>query len=207
MSIDALILLFASYLLGGIPSGLLLGSLRGTDVRQLGSGNIGATNVARTNGIALGVLTLLLDAGKGALAVGLAQLAAPAGDAAVLPALAAVGVVVGHCFPALLKFRGGKGVATVFGAMLLLAPAALLLPLLLFATIAGLSKLISLAAIVAALTLPAGAVLAAEPRAIVAASVLLAAIVIGRHHENIGRLLAGREKPLEIRRDEALPSK
>ncbi len=198
MNLQGVILVFASYLLGGVPTGLLLASLRGLDIRRLGSGNIGAANVARTTGVVAGVLTLVLDAAKGGLAVGLAGLAPATATTTdgLLAACAAVGVVAGHCWPVLLGFRGGKGVATMLGAMLVLSPWALPLPLLLFAAVAGLSRIVSLASIVGALALPAGSALAGDPAATIVASALLACVVIGRHHENIARLLSGTEKPL-----------
>ncbi len=195
-----MVLVLASYLLGGVPTGLLLARLRGLDIRRLGSGNIGAANVARTTGVVAGVLTLVFDAAKGGLAVLLASLA-PATATSInglLPACAAVGVVVGHCWPVLLGFRGGKGVASLLGAMLVLSPWALPLPLLLFGTVAGLSRIVSLASIVGALALPAGSALAGDPAATTAATALLACVVIGRHHENIARLLSGTEKPLTL---------
>src|SRR5215475_3204007 len=108
------IVFLAAYSCGSIPFGLLLGKLLGaTDVRQTGSGNIGATNVARSVGLSAGVLTLLLDAAKGALPVWLARHYFP--DHAALQILAGLGALVGHCFPIWLKFRGGKGVATAAG--------------------------------------------------------------------------------------------
>src|SRR5467141_827604 len=126
---------FAAYLLGSIPFGLLLTKLfGGGDVRKAGSGNIGATNVARVAGPLPGILTLLLDAAKGAAAVWLA--ARFSNESATWMMFAALAALIGHCFPVWLKFRGGKGVATAAGVFLMLSPLALLGSVIVFVLVA-----------------------------------------------------------------------
>ncbi len=178
-----------SYLAGSVPFGLLLIRLAGLgDLRRIGSGNIGATNVLRTGRRGLAAATLLLDAAKGLLAVGVAALACGPFGAA----LAAVCVVAGHCFPVWLGFRGGKGVATGLGALLgldwrvgIAACAAWLLAV-------GVNRISSMGALAAMATGSGlGAGLLGWPAW--AAAVLVAALVVARHRGNIGRLLAGTE--------------
>jgi len=187
-----------AYLVGSIPSGLLLARLKNVDVRTTGSGNIGATNVARSAGKTLGILTLLLDAAKGALPVLLADAldlfpaANPAFDQRATIA-AALGAVTGHVFPVTLGFRGGKGVATALGALAALAPAALPLPLLAFLVGFGTTKQVSVGSICAALAAPFGAVVAGYPAAVSAAVAVVAALILFRHRENMARIRAGTE--------------
>ena len=123
------LVLLAAYLVAAIPFGVLLGRVGGVDVRRVGSGNIGATNVLRHRGILAGLATLLLDAAKGAAGVALALRIEPQGW---LPQAAAVAVVLGHCYPVYLAFRGGKGVATAAGAFAVLSPVLALLSLVVF---------------------------------------------------------------------------
>jgi glycerol-3-phosphate acyltransferase PlsY len=181
------------YLLGSIPFGLLLTRLAGHgDIRQIGSGNIGATNVLRTGGKGLAALTVLLDLVKGAAAVVSAE---RWGHEA---ALAAAGcAIVGHMFPVWLGFRGGKGVATALGVLIPLAwPVALVTAVLWMAT-ALLFHYSSLAALVAAVAGAAlGAILADKATALLIAGIAL--LIIARHHANIRRLLAGTESPISF---------
>ncbi|HKU96010.1 MAG TPA: glycerol-3-phosphate 1-O-acyltransferase PlsY [Vineibacter sp.] len=187
------------YLLGSIPFGLIFTRLAGAgDIRQVGSGNIGATNVLRTGRKGIAAATLLADAGKGAVAVLAAG--AFAGEPASLAA--GLGAVLGHCFPLWLKFKGGKGVATTLGCLLAwswpLGIAACLLWLLLAVLfrISSLSALLGLAltAVLAWLfgvAPPWGYAVSSIPMAIVVT--LTIALVWAMHHENIARLLAGTE--------------
>jgi glycerol-3-phosphate acyltransferase PlsY len=190
-----LLLIVAAYLIGGIPFGYLLVRLKtGQDVRAMGSGNIGATNVLRTTGRAFGVLTLLLDIAKGYLAVWLMQRATQ-GDIAWMSA-AAFAVLMGHGFPIFLKFQGGKAVASFVGAYLCLAPAPLLSCIALFVLIVAVSKYISLGSIVAAGLFPLAVWLIRRPEphwSILLASLLSGAFIIWRHRSNIARLRAGNE--------------
>jgi glycerol-3-phosphate acyltransferase PlsY len=209
---DLLIIAAASYLLGSIPFGYLLVRIfRGEDVRQGGSGNIGATNVARKSPV-LGTFTLLLDALKGTCAVWLtyeALLRAYPGNVAVdlYPWISAAGVfaVVGHMFPVWLQFRGGKGVATSLGAFALLAPHAILGSVVVFLLVALVSRYVSLASIAASVSFPLltwfsfrGTSRDSLPSVLPMA--VVACLVIAKHHQNIRRLLAGTESRFGLRR-------
>jgi acyl phosphate:glycerol-3-phosphate acyltransferase len=183
-----------SYLLGSIPFGFILVRVfRGQDVRETGSGNIGATNVARSSPV-LGILTLLLDALKGTAAVALTRAFFP--GRSLLAGMAAVFAIVGHVFPVWLKFRGGKGVATGLGSFVLLAPKSLLAAAGVFIAIVLLFRRVSLGSIVAVGLFPLIACLLhdyyGEPQmlALMAAASIL---IVARHHQNIRRLLAGTE--------------
>lgn len=216
-----------AYLLGSIPFGyILVRVFRGEDVRAIGSGNIGATNVAR-KAPGLGVATLLLDAGKGFAAVIVAirvmyflhpptyQLVSgehlEAFRQAQRPgvqhfyfimAIAAVFAILGHVFPVWLKFKGGKGVATGVGAFVALAPKAVLVVLVIFVAIVAAFRYISLGSIVATAAFPIFAWLLyryqASP-AVFAAMVCASALIIGKHYQNIRRLLAGTEHRFELK--------
>jgi glycerol-3-phosphate acyltransferase PlsY len=184
-----LVILFA-YLLGSVPTGFLLGSLAGVDVRKAGSGNVGATNVARVAGKKHGLLTLLGDTAKGFVPVFLAfQL----GLGAVATGLVALAAFLGHLYPVFLKFQGGKGVATALGALLALAPAATLVLMVIFSLVAAASRTVSLASMVAATAAPVAIWLFGYPSAATGAGLLMALMVIWRHRDNIERLRAGVE--------------
>ena len=188
-------LLLGAYLFGGIPFGLLLAKyVGGIDVRSAGSGNIGATNVARAAGKTLGVATLLLDAAKGATAVLVARELC---DQPV-EVVAAVGVaaVVGHVFPIYLSFRGGKGVATGLGVFLALAPSATLVASLAFSVVFGLTRLVSPGSLAGALSLVGTIIYLEEPRAVLAASLSVCGLIFLRHSGNIRRLITRSENRL-----------
>jgi glycerol-3-phosphate acyltransferase PlsY len=188
---------FAAYLLGSIPFGLLLSRLfGGGDVRTSGSGNIGATNVARVAGPFPGILTLLLDAGKGAAAVWLA--ARFSNDSATWMMIAVLAALLGHCFPIWLRFHGGKGVATAAGAFLMLCPPALLSSLILFLLVAFFWRYISLASISAAASMPLLIYLLWAPHHVPPLIVTFGAlaatgIIVYKHDANIQRLVKGEE--------------
>ena len=189
----ALLVLVVSYLVGGIPFGYLLVKLKtGQDVRSLGSGNIGATNVLRTTGRAVAVLTLLLDIGKGFFAVWFA--ARLTGDSPEWMSAAALAVMAGHAYPVFLKFRGGKAVASFIGAFLYLAPVPLLAALVLFVIVVAATRHISMGSIAMAGSLPLAVWLIEHPPgAVLAASFAAGAFIIYRHRENITRIRAGTE--------------
>lgn len=213
-----------AYLLGSIPFGyLIVRAKQGGDIRQTGSGGTGATNVSRRAGKGAGVLTLVLDAVKGAAAVVIAKLvlagtvyvdyidaqerilSAQTGrplqqNAAWWVAAAAIAVIVGHIFPVWLRFRGGKGVATGVGVFLVLAPIAVALAGVIFLLIVGLTRYVSLGSIVAAATIPLFVLLqnafiapVRDLGPLMAAAIAGAALIIFAHRENIGRLIQGTE--------------
>jgi glycerol-3-phosphate acyltransferase PlsY len=180
-------------LLGGLPFGYWFVRLTsGRDIRTMGSGNIGATNVQRSMGTKAGIVVLILDILKGFLAVWLAALLTHGAPAAL--ALAAVAVMLGHCYPVFLGFKGGKAVACFVGAFLYLAPLALLVTTLVFVAVVALSKYVSLGSILGALVFPFAMWLVNRPpRSILYASIFAAVLVIYRHKGNIARLRAGKE--------------
>jgi glycerol-3-phosphate acyltransferase PlsY len=191
-------LLGASYLAGSIPFGLLLGRLvAGVDVRRSGSGNIGATNVARTAGRGLGVLTLLLDAAKGGIPVAATALVLGEAHDAGWPAAAGLAAFLGHVFPVWLGFRGGKGVATAFGAFVVLSPWLALLSVVVFAAVFAAVKVVSVSSIAAATVMAGGAAFFHGPDGpVTRVAVVVLAVVTLRHQSNIRRMLRGEESRL-----------
>ncbi|WP_293678161.1 glycerol-3-phosphate 1-O-acyltransferase PlsY [uncultured Phenylobacterium sp.] len=186
------------YLLGSIPFGVIATRLGGAgDIRDVGSGNIGATNVLRTGRKDLALMTLLGDGGKGALAVLLAWLAVqPEGtpeQSAVLTSLAGGAAFLGHLFPVWLKFKGGKGVSTFLGTMLAAAWPVGLAAAATWLVVARMFRFSSLAALVAVALAPAIALLLGRPHAIALLALFMALLVYVRHEENIRRLLKGQE--------------
>jgi len=185
--------LLAAYLIGGIPFGYIIVRLKtGRDVRSLGSGNIGATNVLRTTGRAVAVVTLLLDIAKGFCAVWL--MAEASDESPVWMSAAALAVMAGHAYPVFLKFRGGKAVASFIGAFLYLTPIPLLAVLLLFVVVVSATRFISLGSIVAAGTFPFAVWLILHPPdAVVLAALIAGGFIVIRHQANIQRIRAGSE--------------
>jgi len=206
------LLVLASYLLGSIPVGYLLVRLfRNQDIRSVGSGNIGATNVLRSGGKGLGAATFILDATKGAAAVALATIVSS--HIALAPrdtaALAAVVAVLGHMFPVWLQFRGGKGVATGFGVFLVAAPMAALAAITVFAVVLLLTRYVSLASILGAGSFPVFAsflVHGDKPAFFIAAQFIVSLLIILKHHANIRRLLTGTENRFGSRTRERKPA-
>ncbi len=188
-----LIALVAAYFIGGIPFGyLLVRVLTGKDVRSSGSGNIGATNVLRTTGRLAGVITLLLDIAKGWFAVWLAGRLT--GEAVLWTSAAAFVVLLGHVFPVLLGFRGGKGVASFVGAFLRLTPWPLACIVVVFVVVVAVTRYISAGSVVGAITFPLAVYLLLHPPApVLVAAILGCALVTWRHQENLRRLHAGTE--------------
>ncbi|MFN3826836.1 MAG: glycerol-3-phosphate 1-O-acyltransferase PlsY [Micavibrio sp.] len=205
------IILFAllAYGLGSVPFGLVLTRLAGYgDIRKIGSGNIGATNVLRTGNKPLALLTLVLDGGKGALAVGLTLLAAKLWpDFVSANALYAAGLfsILGHCFPVWLKFKGGKGVATTLGMFLALAPLTGAAACLSWLIMAFAFRISSLAALTAMLSTPLSAFLIYKDTKLAAISFLVSALVWYRHKDNIKRLLKGEEPRIGKKKTEMPP--
>jgi glycerol-3-phosphate acyltransferase PlsY len=189
---DPLLLLLTaalSYLLGSVPFGIVITRAMGLgDLRQIGSGNIGATNVLRTGNKPAALATLLLDAGKGGIAVLVAR-ALVGADAAQVAALASF---LGHLFPVWLGFRGGKGVATFLGTLIALAWPAGIAACATWAVTAAISRISSLSALVAAALSPVWLVVLGYPETSILA-IVLAALIFVRHQPNIARLRAGTE--------------
>lgn len=184
-----------AFVLGAVPFSWALARLvQGVDIRTVGSGNVGATNVARSMGYGPGLVALSLDAGKGILAVLAAQWIAP-GDS-LLVALAGGMAVLGHNFTPFLRFRGGKGVATGAGAFAVLAPYALLGSVLVFVAVVGVSRFVSLGSVTAAVALPVAVHFLDGDPAVTVTAALVAALVVVRHRSNLARMLRGTEERL-----------
>ena len=192
-----------SYLLGSVPFGYLAGRLAGIDIRKVGSGNVGATNVVRVLGKRFGYPVFALDFLKGFGAVLISMLAAPGKPPAwnsseIFGILAAMSSVLGHLYPPWLKFKGGKGVATSAGALLALAPVATLIGVAIWIIVFWLTGYVSLASMIAAVTLPIvilimGSHDSRNGKALVYASACVAAVVVWRHRSNLSRLMRGTE--------------
>jgi len=195
--VNFLVVLLA-YLLGSIPFGYLIVKWKqGTDVRKSGSGATGATNVLRNAGRAAGIATLVLDALKGFAAVALARwLTGSAGTPWVIPS-AAVAAIIGHIFPVWLGFKAGKGVATGVGVFAAISPLAVLAAAVIFVVVVALTRYISLGSILAAASMPLWTWLwqrgDPELSQMLTALSVSAALIIGKHHENIRRLVGGNE--------------
>jgi acyl phosphate:glycerol-3-phosphate acyltransferase len=198
----ATLLILVAYLAGSIPTGLLLARRAGIDPRRVGSGNIGATNVARSAGLRIGLGTLAGDATKGGLPVLAAHWL---GFSEQVAAAAGVAAVVGHIAPIGLRFRGGKGVATALGAMLALAPAAAAASVAVFAAVAWHQRLVSLASILAVMTALLALLVTGAPAGTTAAMTGVAVLIVARHHENVRRLIAGTEPRLALPKERAAP--
>ena len=205
-----IIVALVSYLLGSIPFGYILVKLfLKQDIRSTGSGNIGATNVARSGAKGLAVATLVLDAAKGWVAVCAAlwildpvwapwsqygHFCVHVDNPPIFQVFAAPFAILGHVFPVWLRFKGGKGVATAAGAFLSLAPAVLVPPLIVFVIVVAIFRYVSLGSILAAVTFPVSAYFqGARNPLVVVAIVFSSGLIILKHHENIRRLLAGTE--------------
>ena len=192
------LVIIIAYLIGSIPFGYLIVRARGGgDVRETGSGGTGATNVSRRAGKAAGVLTLILDAAKGAVAVILAKWMLDEADVGWLIGAAAIAVLVGHVFPVWLWFRGGKGVATGVGVFLVPAPLAVLCAAVIFVAVVAFTKYVSLGSIMAAATIPFFIWLFYEPtvdfKPLLTAAVAGALLILFAHRGNIARLMSGTE--------------
>jgi len=197
------VLTLLAYLIGGLPFGYWFVRLRlGKDIRTMGSGNIGATNVYRTAGNRAGLIVLLLDIFKGLLAVVIAYVTAH-GDALAL-ALAASAAVVGHCYPVFLNLKGGKAVACFIGAFGFISPLALLADAVVFVITVAMSRYISLGSIIGAAVFPLFFWWIDHPALpLLYASIFAGILIIYRHHANIIRLRTGTENSFSIRKKAA----
>jgi glycerol-3-phosphate acyltransferase PlsY len=193
-----ILVLLTAYILGAIPFGYLLVKLRsGRDVRAMGSGNIGATNVMRTEGRAMGIVTLLLDIAKGTLAVWLAD--RYTNGSIEWMSAAAIAVMAGHAFPIFLRFKGGKAVASFVGAFAYLTPLPLLATAILFVVTVAITRYISLGSILGAICFPLAVFLISHPPAVVlAAAFVCAGFIVFRHRSNIERIRAGNENVFSL---------
>ena len=193
-----------AYLIGGLPFGYwFVRLISGKDIRTMGSGNIGATNVHRTAGGKAGVIVLLLDILKGFVAIFLAAYLTHNDSVGV--ALTAVAVMLGHCYPVFLRFKGGKAVACFIGVFLYLAPLALLAITVVFLATVALSKHISLGSIIGAALFPFALWLIYTPsQPILLAAIVSAALIIFRHKANIERLRKGEEHVFSLKGGKAV---
>lgn len=197
MTLHALILVVASYVVGSIPFGVIVGRLQGFDPRAIGSGNIGMTNVARAGGKGAAVATFAGDLLKGAGPVAFAR----AMDfRPTVIAWAAFAAFLGAVCSVFLRFRGGKGVSASLGIWTVLAPLPLILALTAFVIVFAVTRIMSLASISAAIVLVPAVAALAEPRQYLILAIAMSALVLFRHHENIRRLVAGREPRFQSRK-------
>jgi glycerol-3-phosphate acyltransferase PlsY len=190
---EAYWLVLIAYLLGAVPTGYILGSLAGVDVRKAGSGNVGATNVARVVGKRHGIFTLIADVAKGFVPV---LIALNLNFSPLATASVGIAAFLGHLYPVFLRFKGGKGVATALGVLLALAPWATLGLILVFAAVLLAARAVSLSSMIAAAVAPFVLWLSSHPPTYVWMSFLMAAMIVLRHRENIQRLLSGTEPKL-----------
>jgi acyl phosphate:glycerol-3-phosphate acyltransferase len=189
--VEELLTVAFGYLVGSIPFAYLLTRRRGIDLRRVGSGNVGATNVLRATGVGPAVLAMCLDAMKGTLAVLVAS-RVTVGPAT--PVAAGLAAVIGHIYPVWLGFKGGKGVATAAGVFGLLAPQALATASVVFVAAVWASKYISVGSLAGAVTLAVATAASDAPATISAGAILAALIIVHRHRGNLSRLLAGTER-------------
>lgn len=191
------ITLLSAYLLGSIPCSYLVARFFGVrDVRKVGSGNVGATNVMRSAGKTAGILAFFLDASKGAIAAIAAERLA---GGPLLPPLAAATAVIGHMHPVWLGFKGGKGVATGAGAFLPLVPWAAAAAVLAFALTTAASRYVSLGSIAGTITLAACAFFLGAPRPVWLSAAAIGALIVFKHRSNLARILEGTENRLGVR--------
>jgi glycerol-3-phosphate acyltransferase PlsY len=188
--IATVVSLIPLYLLGAFPTGYLVARLHGVDITAVGSGNVGATNISRTLGKKAGIITLVIDVIKGALAVWIGCILS---DVGWFQAACGVAAVCGHCFSVPPYLKGGKGVATALGVLVALTPSSALVAITVFAGLFATRRIVSLASVGAALAVPAASLIVNAPDHIVIGQVCMASVLIYRHKENIQRLIEGRE--------------
>jgi glycerol-3-phosphate acyltransferase PlsY len=188
---EELLVVTLAYLVGSVPFAYLVSRRRGIDLRQVGSGNIGATNVLRSSGVGAAVVAMVLDGLKGAVAVLVAQRLT---SGAAAPMAAGLASVLGHMYPLWLRFRGGKGVATAAGVFGVLTPWALLAASLVFVGAVWATRFISVGSMAGAVTLAVAAIVSGAPAVVGIGAALAAAMIVHRHRANLARLLAGTER-------------
>jgi glycerol-3-phosphate acyltransferase PlsY len=186
-----LLAVLAAYLMGSIPFAQLLSRRRGVDLRRVGSGNVGATNVLRTLGVRPAVLAMMLDAVKGTVAVLIAQRLT---NGVAAPVAAGLASMIGHVYPVWLRFRGGKGVATAAGAFAVLTPVAAAVAVGVFLLTVAVTRFISVGSMLAALTLAEWAIASDAPTIVAIGAAIGAALVLVGHRANMLRLVAGTER-------------
>jgi glycerol-3-phosphate acyltransferase PlsY len=196
MIIDVPLAILAAYLIGSVPFALLLTRRGAIDLRRVGSGNLGATNVLRASGVKAGAIVAVLDIIKGAASVILAERLSPGGAA---PAAAGLAAILGHIYPVWVRFQGGKGVATACGVFSVLTPLAVPPALAIFAATVWATKYVSLGSVAASLALPAIAYATAAPAPAVTAACASSALIVFRHRSNLVRLRTGTERRLGAR--------
>jgi acyl phosphate:glycerol-3-phosphate acyltransferase len=195
------LLLVAAYLIGSIPTGVIVGRIRGFDPRTIGSGNIGTSNVARAGGVSAAAITFAGDVLKGAIPVVIAR---SAGFPIHTIAWTGLATFVGSICSIFLRFRGGKGVAAALGVWLAISPLALLFALAAFGVIFAFSRTMSLASMTAAIALPPTVAAMGLPRQYLLLAIVMTALVIFRHRENIQRIARGEEPTFQPKRDEGV---
>jgi glycerol-3-phosphate acyltransferase PlsY len=190
---EVLTVVTLAYLVGSVPFAYLLSRRRGIDLRRVGSGNVGASNVLRTSGVRIAVMAMGLDAVKGAIAVIVAQ-RLTAGGGIGAPMAAGLASVLGHIYPVWLRFRGGKGVATAAGVFAVLTPMALGIAGAAFVAAVWITRYISMGSVVGAVTLAIVAVVIDAPTVVEIGSAAAAVVILHRHRANIARVFAGTER-------------
>ncbi len=197
------LLVIAAYLFGSIPVGILVGRVFGFDPREVGSGNIGMTNVTRAGGIGPGAITFVGDLLKGLVPVECVKMA---GLAPGIVALVALGAFLGAISSVFLRLSGGKGVSASLGIWLAISPTTVLVAVVVFGVVFAVARIVSLASISAAIVLPPVAAIMALPRPFVGLAIVMTALVLLRHHENIARLIRGEERPAKRKKTEPQPA-
>ncbi len=189
-----IILLFISYLIGSIPFGLIISKLKGIDIRQHGSGNIGATNVWRTIGPIQGIMVLMLDASKGITGVYLGKSMGIEG----FELLTALAAILGHAFPIFLVFRGGKIIATGLGVMLALSPISALIAVIIFSIVVLVSRYVSLGSVIAAVSVPISMLMVNHNSKYILFGILISIIAVYKHIPNLLKIIAGTENKVNL---------
>ena len=195
--ITEILLILGAYLVGSIPTGVIVGRLRGFDPRTVGSGNIGTSNVVRAGGMSAAVMTLVGDALKGAIPVIIVR---AAGFPPAVIAWVGLAAFVGAICSVFLFFQGGKGIACALGIWLAISPTAMLFALIVFAVVLAISRIMSLASMAAAIALPPIVAILGLPHHYLLLAILMTALALFRHRENIQRLSRGEEPKFQPKR-------